>query len=169
MKVFSRPDEPGSEVIAGIRMLGERYGIQPRQISYFTHGTTVGINTVIQRKGLRLALFTTRNFCDVLELGRLKTTDMYHLLSRRPDPLIPRDTVFGQIPFHQIACSERGPDMASAVVEAGYPLVERPVRPVTPPRAALQPRSCRANARERACEHCCPRRRPRPSPACPSR
>jgi N-methylhydantoinase A len=95
MKVFSRPDEPGSEVIAGIRMLGERYGIEPKQITYFTHGTTVGINTVIQRKGLRLALFTTRNFSDVLELGRLKTTDMYHLLSRRPDPLIPRDMVYG--------------------------------------------------------------------------
>lgn len=95
MKVFSRPDEPGSEVIAGIRMLGERYGIQPGQISYFTHGTTVGINAVIQRRGLRLALFTTRNFSDVLELARLKTTDMYHLLSRRPDPLIQRDMVFG--------------------------------------------------------------------------
>ncbi len=95
MKVFSRPDEPGSEVIEGIRMLGERYGIQPSQISYFTHGTTVGINTVIQRKGLRLALLTTRNFSDVLELGRLKTTDMYHLLSRRPDPLITRDMVYG--------------------------------------------------------------------------
>jgi N-methylhydantoinase A len=95
MKVFSRPDEPGSEVIAGIQMLGERYGIQPSQISYFTHGTTVGINAVIQRKGLRLALLTTLNFSDVLELGRLKTTDMYHLLSRRPDPLISRDMVYG--------------------------------------------------------------------------
>lgn len=95
MKVFSRPDEPGSEVIAGIRMLKERYGILPHDISYFTHGTTVGINTVIQRKGLRLALLCTKNFSDVLELGRLKTMDMYHLLSRRPDPLIPRDMVFG--------------------------------------------------------------------------
>lgn len=95
LKVFSRPDEPGQEVIAGVRMLGERYGIQPGQISYFTHGTTVGINTVIQRKGLKLALFTTENFCDVLELARLKTPDMYHLLSRRPEPLVKRSMVFG--------------------------------------------------------------------------
>lgn len=73
LKVFSRPDQPGEEVIAGVRMLGERYGIQPEQITYFTHGTTVGINTVIQRKGLKLALFTTENFSDVLELARLKT------------------------------------------------------------------------------------------------
>ncbi|MBO1111854.1 hydantoinase/oxoprolinase family protein [Bordetella petrii] len=95
LKVFSRPDQPGEEVIAGVRMLGERYGIQPGQISYFTHGTTVGINTVIQRKGLKLALFTTENFCDVLEMARLKTPDMYHLLSRRPEPLIKRSMVFG--------------------------------------------------------------------------
>ena len=39
---------------------------------YFTHGTTVGINTVIQRKGLRLALFTTEHFRDVLEIARLQ-------------------------------------------------------------------------------------------------
>lgn len=95
LKVFSRPDEPGAEVIEGIRLVGERYGIAASEISYFTHGTTVGINTVIQRKGLRLALFTTEHFRDVLEVARLKIGDMYNLLSRRPEPLIPRDRVFG--------------------------------------------------------------------------
>ena len=95
LKVFSRPDEPGAEVLEGVRLVGERYGIAPGDISYFTHGTTVGINTVIQRKGLRLALFTTEHFRDVLEVARLKIGDMYNLLSRRPEPLIPRDRVFG--------------------------------------------------------------------------
>lgn len=95
LKVLSRPDQPGEEVVAGIRSLGERYGISSDQISYFTHGTTVGVNTVIQRKGLNLALFTTENFSDVLELGRLKLPSMYDLLSKRPAPLISRDLVFG--------------------------------------------------------------------------
>src|SRR3984957_4434098 len=95
LKVFSSPDEPGSEVMAGIRLLQERYGISPGEISYFTHGTTVGVNTVIQRKGLRLALFTTEHFRDVLEIARLKIPNMYNLLSKRPPPLIPRDMVFG--------------------------------------------------------------------------
>ena len=95
LKVFSRPDQPGADVMAGIEMLASRYDIQPEDISYFTHGTTVGINTVIQRKGLKLALFTTENFSDVLEIGRLKTVDMYSLLSRRPAPLIKRNRVFG--------------------------------------------------------------------------
>ncbi|TWF46445.1 hydantoinase/oxoprolinase family protein [Neorhizobium alkalisoli] len=95
LKVFSRPDEPGAEIAAGIRLAGERYGISPDQVTYFTHGTTVGVNTVIQRKGVKLALFTTENFSDVLELGRLKLPAMFDLLSRRPDPLVTRDMVWG--------------------------------------------------------------------------
>jgi len=95
MKVFSRPDEPGAEVVAGIKALQSRYGVAPQDIVYFTHGTTVGVNAVIQRKGLKLALFVTENFRDVLELARLKTPNMYNLLSKRPVPLIKRDMVFG--------------------------------------------------------------------------
>jgi N-methylhydantoinase A len=95
LKVFSRPDQPGAEVLQGIRLLEQRHGIAPSEISYFTHGTTVGVNTVIQRNGLRLALFTTEHFCDVLELARLKIPNMYSLFSKRPPPLIPRDMVFG--------------------------------------------------------------------------
>ncbi|KPU89885.1 hydantoinase [Variovorax paradoxus] len=95
LKVFSRPDSPGSEVLQGMDLLEKRYGIRPQDVSYFTHGTTVGVNAVVQRKGLRLALITTRNFEDVLEVARLKIPDMYHLMSARPDPLIPRDRVFG--------------------------------------------------------------------------
>lgn len=95
LKTFSRPDNPGAEVLKGIEVAQERHGISPQDISYFTHGTTVGINTVIQRKGLKLALLTTEGFADVLEIGRLKIPDMYNLLSKRPAPLIPRDMVFG--------------------------------------------------------------------------
>jgi N-methylhydantoinase A len=95
LKVFSRPDSPGSEVVAGMKGLVERYGIDARDVAYFTHGTTVGVNAVVQRKGLRLGLITTAGFEDVLEIARLKIPDMYHLMSLRPAPLIPRDRVFG--------------------------------------------------------------------------
>ena len=57
-------------------------------IGYFTHGTTVGINTVIQRKGIRLCLFTTENFDDVLELARLKMPDPYTSVRAAPTPLV---------------------------------------------------------------------------------
>ena len=95
LKVLSRPDEPGAEVMDGMRILAEREGVDPRAVAYFTHGTTVGVNAVIERKGAALGLLTTRRFEDVLELARLKTVDMYNLLSRRPTPLIPRRRVFG--------------------------------------------------------------------------
>ena len=95
LKVLSTPAEPGREVMQGISELQRRFGIAPSDIAYFTHGTTVGINSVIQRKGVRLCLFTTENFIDVLELARLKMPDPYHLLSRRPEPLVTRDRAFG--------------------------------------------------------------------------
>ena len=94
LKVLSTPDTPGAEVIAGLSGVQDRFGIAPGAITWFTHGTTVGVNAVIQRKGIRLALFVTRNFRDVLELARLKTPDPYDLLSRRPDPLVGRAMVF---------------------------------------------------------------------------
>ncbi|WP_345817252.1 hydantoinase/oxoprolinase family protein (plasmid) [Paraburkholderia sp. PREW-6R] len=97
LKVFSRPDSPGSEVLRGMEQLAERYGIAPRDVDYFTHGTTVGVNAVVQRKGLRLGLITTRHFEDVLDLARLKGPDMYNLLSKRPVPLVPRERVFGVV------------------------------------------------------------------------
>ncbi|PPR61474.1 MAG: Acetophenone carboxylase gamma subunit [Alphaproteobacteria bacterium MarineAlpha4_Bin2] len=95
LKVLSTPDRPGQEVIDGVRALEDRYGVLPNEISYFTHGTTVGVNSVIQRKGINLCLFTTSEFEDVLEVARLKMPDPYDLLSRRALPLVSRDKVFG--------------------------------------------------------------------------
>lgn len=94
LKVLSRPDAPGSEILTGLAQLSERDDIEPADIGYFTHGTTVGINAVIQRRGVRLALFATEGFCDVLELARLKIPHIHDLFSRRPAPLISRDRVF---------------------------------------------------------------------------
>lgn len=95
MKVLSTPDRPGAEVFDGLTEIERRYGIPPAAVSYFTHGTTVGVNTVIQRRGVNLCLITTRDFEDVLEVARLKMPDPYDLFSRRPPPLVPREKVFG--------------------------------------------------------------------------
>ena len=93
-KVLSTPEKPGAEVLAGLAALQERYGVRPGDVTYFTHGTTVGVNTVIQRKGVNLCLFTTKNFEDVLEVARLKMPDPYDLFSRRPMPLVTKEKVF---------------------------------------------------------------------------
>ncbi|MDP6876250.1 MAG: hydantoinase/oxoprolinase family protein, partial [Alphaproteobacteria bacterium] len=94
LKVLSTPERPGDEVLTGIREIEQRHGVPPGDFSYFTHGTTVGVNTVIQRKGINLCLFTTKNFEDVLEVARLKMPDAYDLFSRRPVPLVTREKVF---------------------------------------------------------------------------
>ena len=95
LKVLTTPATPGAEVMQGLNILEARDGVRPEEIVGFVHGTTVGINTVIQRKGASLALFTTRNFEDVVELARLRMPETYSLFSRRPDPLVPRDLIFG--------------------------------------------------------------------------
>ncbi len=91
IKVLTTPDEPGKELLDGLRLLQERHGIAPGEVVSFVHGTTVGINTIIQRKGSRLALITTAGFEDVIELARLRMPEMYSLFCARPEQLIPRD------------------------------------------------------------------------------
>lgn len=95
LKTLSTPDTPGREVIDGLREIERRHGRSPREIGFFTHGTTVGVNTVIQRKGSPLALFTTAGFEDVLVVARLKVPDPYDMFSQRADPLVPRERVYG--------------------------------------------------------------------------
>jgi N-methylhydantoinase A len=123
LKVLSTPATPGAEVIAGIEGLGRRFGMQPEDVAWFTHGTTVGVNAVIQRKGIRLALFVTRHFRDVLELARLKTPDPYHLLSRRPDPLVPRARVL-EVDGRLLADGSEAEPLDAASVEAALAQAE---------------------------------------------
>lgn len=93
LKVLSTPAAPGDDVAAGMRALLANFGISPADVSYFAHGQTVGLNTVIQRNGARLALFVTENFRDVLELERLRLPEIFDLTSVRAAPLITRDRV----------------------------------------------------------------------------
>jgi N-methylhydantoinase A len=95
LKVLTTPDDPGREVIEGLDLLQSRHGLTPREVTGFVHGTTVGINTVIQRKGAPLALITNAGFEDVIELARLRMPEMYSLFCSRPEQLIPRDRIFG--------------------------------------------------------------------------
>ena len=95
LKVLTTPDRPGEEVMQGLAQLEERHGLASSALAAFVHGTTVGINTVIQRKGAPLALLTTAGFEDVIEFARLRMPEMHGLFCARPDPLIARDRIFG--------------------------------------------------------------------------
>ncbi|MFN3207405.1 MAG: hydantoinase/oxoprolinase family protein [Roseovarius sp.] len=95
LKVLTTPDDPGAELLTGLDLLTEREGLDPACVTRFVHGTTVGINTILQRKGAQLALITNAGFEDVIELARLAMPDMYSLFCHRAEPLVPRDRVFG--------------------------------------------------------------------------
>ncbi|MEI9424912.1 hydantoinase/oxoprolinase family protein [Mesorhizobium sp. Cs1299R1N1] len=114
LKVLTTPEDPGAELMTGLALLAEREGLDPTHMTRFVHGTTVGINTIIQRKGAPLALFTNAGFEDVIELARLRMPDMYSLFCSRPDPLISRDMVFG-IPARMRAdgSETKAPDVAT--------------------------------------------------------
>jgi N-methylhydantoinase A len=59
--------------------------------SFFVHGSTVAINAVLERKGARTGLITTKGFRDVYEIGRGNRPEGYNLFFKRPVPLVPRD------------------------------------------------------------------------------
>lgn len=95
LKILTTPSKPGVDLLNGLKLLKDQHDIHPEDIETFVHGTTVGINTIIQRKGAKLALFTTSGFEDVIELARLRMTDVYSLFCSRPEQLVSRDMVFG--------------------------------------------------------------------------
>jgi N-methylhydantoinase A len=59
--------------------------------SFFVHGSTVTINAVLERKGAKTGLITTKGFRDVYEIGRGNRPEGYNLFFKRPVPLVPRD------------------------------------------------------------------------------
>ena len=95
LKVLTTPDEPGREIDGRTGAAAAAVWHAAGDVSAFVHGTTVGINTVIQRKGADLALLTTAGFEDVIELARLRMPEMYSLFCARPEQLVPRDCIFG--------------------------------------------------------------------------
>src|SRR5271156_459935 len=89
-KISSTPDDPSIAVIEGVGQLLAELSISPGAIAEVLHGTTVGSNTILQRKGARTGLITTRGFRDVLEIGRIRMPDMFDLTWEKPQPLVPR-------------------------------------------------------------------------------
>src|ERR1700710_277584 len=88
-KISSTPADPSAAVIEGVGQLLAELSIAPEAIAEVLHGTTVGSNTILQRKGARTGLITTRGFRDVLEIGRIRMPDMFDLTWDKPKPLLP--------------------------------------------------------------------------------
>ncbi len=88
----STPDDPAGAVLAGLAELtGDPASNfqSPASISNLVHGSTVATNAIIERKGARTAVITTRGFRDVLAIGRQTRPKLYDLSPHREPPLVP--------------------------------------------------------------------------------
>src|SRR4051812_44527991 len=93
-KIASTPDDPSRAITEGLRRIVKESGAVLKSIEV-VHGTTVGTNALLERRGARVALVTTAGFEDVIEIGRQARPRLYDLDAVKPPPLVPRELRFG--------------------------------------------------------------------------
>jgi N-methylhydantoinase A len=89
-KVLTTPNDPSSAVADVISEALARAKASPAAVRHVIHGTTLVTNAVIERKGARTALLTTRGYRDAYEIAREHRYDLYDLFLEMPTPLVPR-------------------------------------------------------------------------------
>src|SRR6267142_6412716 len=93
-KLASTPSDPSVAIAAGLRTISEKTGVLLKSIEV-VHGTTVGTNALLERRGARTALVTTSGFEDVLVIGRQARPELYNLNAVLSPPLVPENLRFG--------------------------------------------------------------------------
>ena len=89
-KIRSTPDDPSRAIFAGIAAL-----TTPNEPAEIIHGSTVATNALLERKGARVALVTTKGFEDVLRIGRQTRAQLYNFMVEARRPLISEGLTFG--------------------------------------------------------------------------
>lgn len=89
-KVASTTDDYSRGILQGLHDLLAQEGLPGEAISEIVHGTTVATNAVLEYRGARTALVTTRGFRDVLELRRIRVPELYNVRYVPPRPLVER-------------------------------------------------------------------------------
>jgi N-methylhydantoinase A/oxoprolinase/acetone carboxylase beta subunit len=89
-KVLTTPRNPADAVVNGLQAVFAEHQIAPGPIAHLVHGTTLITNAIIERKGAKTGLITTKGFRDALEIGRERRYDIYDISLENPEPLVPR-------------------------------------------------------------------------------
>lgn len=114
----STPNSPSTSVVAGLQELMERIGRAPADITTFVHGTTIGLNAVLERRGARVALFVSEGNRDVLEIARLARSEKLTIKASPAVPLVPRRNVYevkGRLAADGTIIEELAPHAAEGV------------------------------------------------------
>ena len=128
-KVLTTPDDPSEGVLTGVSSVLAKNEVSACDVFNVIHGTTLVANALIERKGVKTALVTTKGFRDVLEIGREWRYNTYDLFIEMPEPLVPRELRFeleervgpdGKVitPLDQDAARDLARRLASSDVEA---------------------------------------------------
>ena len=89
-KVPTTPADPADGVLRALDVAMRRHAVAPGAVGLLAHATTIVTNAILEEKGARAALVTTRGFRDVLELRRSARANLYDLFQDAPATLIPR-------------------------------------------------------------------------------
>ena len=92
--VSSKSSTTPTDLTQGILRCFEKGGLDVHALDTFVHGSTIAINTVIERKGARTALVVTKGTRDVYKIGRGNRPEAYNIFFKRPQPLVPRHLTF---------------------------------------------------------------------------
>jgi len=89
-KALSTPQELARGVQEALVKAGAPLG----QASFLIHGSTIVVNAIVERRGAKTALVTTKGFRDVYEIGRINRPESFNLRFRKHRPLVPRELIF---------------------------------------------------------------------------
>ena len=89
-KLKSTPHDYSEAVFDGIKAAAGLAGVEISSFDQILHTCTVATNAILENKGARTALVTTKGFRDVLELRRIRVPKLYEPLYVKPRPLVPR-------------------------------------------------------------------------------
>ncbi len=88
--IMSKSDTTPPNFEQGVLNVIEKAGINVADIDFMAHGTTVVINALTERKGVKVGLITTKGFRDTLEIARGNRPDFFNLHYVKPEPFVPR-------------------------------------------------------------------------------
>jgi N-methylhydantoinase A len=131
-KVLTTPRDPSIAMFDGIARILGRASLRLSDVALIAHGTTLVTNALLERRGAKMAMLTTRGFRDVLELGREIRYELYDLNLDKPPVLVPRhlrcevterilangdvDTPISDDDVRQVASNLRTSEVASVAV-----------------------------------------------------
>ncbi|MEM7444429.1 MAG: hydantoinase/oxoprolinase family protein [Pseudomonadota bacterium] len=88
--VTAKSDTTPPDFEAGVLNVLEKGGVDPAAVDFLAHGTTVVINALTERKGVKVGLIATEGFRDTLEIARGNRPDFFNLHYVKPPPFVPR-------------------------------------------------------------------------------